>query len=103
MIQNAVKTVSGEPMDRGEMLKMAAGMLVGFGVDMAVTALMGAHMPKGTGWRRVLRQLGIFALAMKLGEDAENYFNKVYTETMDAVYEMRKGMTDDNPSEGSTT
>ena len=52
MIQNAVKTVTGEPMATGEMIQMIAGTLIGIGADMAISALLGAHMPKE--FRRVL-------------------------------------------------
>lgn len=101
MIQNAVKMTAGEPMKKGDMLKMAAGIIVGIGADMALSALLGAHVPECIGWKKALRRLGIFILAMKAGEDAENYFNQVFDETRDALSEARKEMQNPIPTEGS--
>ena len=103
MIQNAVKTMSGsgEPMKTGDMLRMAAGMIVGIGADMAISALLGSHIPAGSGWKRVMRKLGIFIISMKIGEDCEVYFNKVFDETRDALGEARKEMQTSIPAEGS--
>ena len=101
MIQNAVKTLSGEGMTKGEMLKMAAGIIVGVGADMALSAFLGAHMPEGVGWRRVMRRIGIFVLSMKIGEDAENYFNKVFDETREAMSEAKKEMQKSSGPEGT--
>lgn len=101
MIQSAVKTFAGEPMKKGELLKMAAGMIVGIGADMALSALLGAHVPESVGWRKLLRRIGIFVLAMKAGEDAENYFNRVYEETQNALNEAKKEMQTPVTGEGS--
>ncbi len=101
MIKNAVKSLSGEPMKTGDMVRMAAGMIVGIGADMAISALLGSHVPEGMGWRRMLRKLGIFVLAMKVGEDAEAYFNKVFDETRDALIEAHKEMETPIQAEGS--
>ena len=101
MIQSAVKTFSGEPLKKGDLFKMAAGMIVGIGADMALSALLGTHVPEGVGWRKLMRRLGIFVLAMKAGEEAENYFNKVFEETRDALNDARKEMEKPVEAEGS--
>lgn len=94
MIQNAMKTIAGEPIKKGDLLKMAVGMIVGIGADMAVSAILGTHMPEGAGWRKAMRRIGIFILAMKAGEEAEEYFCKVYDDTRDTINEWNESKKD---------
>ena len=71
----------------GETLKLGLGLVIGFAADMAVTALLRGHVPAGRGITKLMVKLGIFAIAMKVGEDVENHF---YTMVDDAAACMKE-------------
>jgi hypothetical protein len=74
----------------GETIKFGVGMVVGISVDLALTALLKGHIPPGKGVTRWLIKLGIFGMAMKAGEDVENYFYKVVDDTKEAFNEAKE-------------
>lgn len=86
---NSIMKIGNEKLTKKEMIKLAAGIAVNVCADLTITALMAAHMPVGTGIRKVIRWIGMFAIGMKVGEDAENYFYKVYDETCNTMKEVK--------------
>ena len=84
------KLMQGGEMDKKELLKMGAGLVVGFAADIAVGALFHAHIPPQRGFVKLLTKLGIFVLAMKAGEEAEEYFYKVMDDTKAAMNEAKE-------------
>ena len=101
MIQNLMNLGKGEKMTKGEVIKMAVGTFIGFGVDMAVSSLLGQYIPAGGGFRRWMKMLGALALGFKLGEDVENWFYKAYDETKDAFAEAKKEIAEAEAEEGA--
>lgn len=88
MIKSLVEMQNGT-IDKKAMVKTLTGMLICVGVDVTVTTLIGHHMPSIRGWRRLAIGLGTFVLGMKAGEEAENYFYKVFDETTAALTEAK--------------
>lgn len=72
----------------GETLKLGAGFVIGLAADIAITALLKGRIPPGKGFTRLMIKLGVFAIAMKTGEDVENYFYKVVDDTKEAYQEI---------------
>lgn len=78
---NSIASMQNGNLSKKDMLKMAIGIVVCVGTDITVTTLIGHHMPTLKGWKKMAVMLGTFVLGMKAGEDAENYFYKVFDET----------------------
>lgn len=80
----------------GETLKLGAGMVIGMAADMAVAAILKQHIPVSRGITKLMIKLGIFAVAMKVGDDVETYFYKVADDAkatyMEAKEEARKAV-----------
>ena len=74
----------------GETIKLGAGMVLGLAADMAVAALLKRHIPVSKGITKVLIKLGIFAVAMKIGDDVETYFYKVADEAKETFAEAKE-------------
>lgn len=74
----------------GETIKLGAGMVLGFAAEMAVAALLKQHIPVSKGITKVLIKLGIFAVAMKIGDDVETYVYKVSDEAKEAFAEAKE-------------
>ena len=91
MIKSVASMQKGK-IDRNEKLKMTAGILVGLGADAVISSLLKTHVPAVKGWRKIGMALGIFILSLKVGEDCENYFYKVWDETRDALKEAKTEM-----------
>lgn len=91
MFDNAVKAATeGDEMTKTELLKILAGLVVGYGADLAISSMLHSNVTLGTGWKRALKRLGIAVLAMKFGEDAERYFYGLCTEILDMVKGSKK-------------
>lgn len=88
MIKSVASMQNGKT-TKNEKIKMCIGILVGIGADAVVSAILKQHVPVAKGWRKALMALGSFVLAMKVGEDCENYFHKVWDETSDALKEAK--------------
>lgn len=73
-----------------ETIKLAAGLAVAFAADIAITTLLKQHIPIGHGFMKLMTKLGIFAIGMKVGEDVEEYFHKVWDDTAEAAKEAKK-------------
>ena len=74
----------------GETIKLGVGLVVGFAADMAVTALLKGHIPPSKGITRLMIKLGVFAIAMKVGEDVENYVYKVADDAKQTYAEAKE-------------
>lgn len=83
---NKLKNANGV----GETLKFGVGLLVGVAADMAVTALLKGHIPARRSFTGVMIRLGIFALAMKAGDDVENYFYEAVDATKDTYNKVKE-------------
>ncbi len=74
----------------GRAAKFIAGTLISFGATAAVIAMMKNPLQGARGVTRLLMKLGIFALACKAGDIAEDYFDKTVSEAENAFAEARK-------------
>lgn len=88
MVKSIVSMQNGT-MEKSEMIKMTAGIVIGIAADMVVSALIKEHLPFARGWRKGMLRLGVMIISMKIGEDCENYFNKVWDETKSALDEAK--------------
>jgi hypothetical protein len=88
MIKSLSKITNGEKMTTGEIIKTGLGLVISLGTDIAVCSLFG-HFIGGKGAIRILGKIGAAILAMKAGEDAEEYFYKIFDETKDALDEAK--------------
>lgn len=70
--------------------KFIAGTLISLGATAAVIALMKTGLTGSKGVTKWLMKLGIFALACKAGDVAENYFKETVTEAEEAFKEASK-------------
>ena len=90
-----IKSVASMPkgtVDKGEKIKTVAGILAGLGADAVISSLLKAHVPAVKGWRKIGIALGIFIISLKVGEECEEYFRKVWDETRDALKEAKTEM-----------
>ena len=74
----------------GETVKLGVGLVFGFAADMAISALLKSHIPQTSGFTKVMVKLGVFAIAMKVGEDVENYIYKVADEAKETYIEAKE-------------
>ena len=65
-------------------VKFLAGTLIGLGATAAVIAMMKTPLLSAKGVTKLLMKLGIFALACKAGDVAEDYFREKVTQAEDA-------------------
>lgn len=70
--------------------KFLAGTLISLGATAAVIALMKSGLAGSKGVTKLLMKLGIFALACKAGDVAENYFKETFDEAQNAFKETQK-------------
>lgn len=85
----SLMTMQNGKLDKKEMLKMAAGMVIGISADVVISMLLKKNLPPVRGYRKVAAAIGTFILSMKIGEDCENYFYKVWDETKDTLDEAK--------------
>lgn len=90
----SIATMQNGPQSKGDMIKMGAGIVIGMAADMAVSVLLTKHMPLYLGWKKWALKLGVFVLGMKVGEDCEEYFYKVWDDTKDALKEAKTEMAE---------
>lgn len=88
MIKSVASMQNGKA-SKSEKIKMLAGIIIGIGADAVISAILKKHVPVTKGWRKIGMALGSFIIAMKVGEDCENYFYKVWDETSDALKEAK--------------
>jgi len=69
----------------GETAKMVAGLAVNIGADLVIGATLAAFVDKKKGIKRIVGSLGVLILAMKFGEEAENYFYKLVDDTKEVI------------------
>lgn len=74
----------------GETLKFGVGLAIGIAADMALTCILKTHIPAGKGVTKLMMRLGVFMLAMKAGDDVENYFYDVVDGTKNVYQEMKQ-------------
>ena len=70
--------------------KFIIGTVISLGATAAVIAVMKGGLAGSKGITKLLMKLGIFALACKAGDVAENYFKETFTETQDALKDLGK-------------
>lgn len=70
--------------------KFLAGTLISLGATAAVIALMKSGLSGSKGVTKLLMKLGIFVLACKAGDVAENYFKETFDEAQSAFKETQK-------------
>ena len=69
----------------GETAKMIAGLAVNVGAELVIGAALAAFVDKKKGIKKIVGGLGVLILAMKFGEEAENYFYKLVDDTKDVI------------------
>lgn len=69
--------------------KFIAGTVISLGATAAVIALMRTGLAGSKGVTKLLMKLGIFVLACKAGDVAENYFKETFTEAEEAFKEVQ--------------
>ncbi|MBO7452308.1 MAG: hypothetical protein J6U54_18420 [Clostridiales bacterium] len=74
----------------GDNVKLGVGLLAGFAADMVVAGLLKAHMPITKGVIKLLVTFGIFVIAMKAGEEVEEYVVRVWDDTRDSIKEAQE-------------
>lgn len=100
----SIATMQDGKTEMSEKLKMAAGFVVGIAADMAIGAILKTHIPVMRGWRKLMVGIGAFIIGMKVGEDCENYFYKVWDDTKQVVDEANaelKKMAEEPAVEGT--
>ena len=70
--------------------KFVAGTVVSLGATAAVIALMKSGLGGSKGVTKLLMKLGIFVLACKAGDVAEDYFKDRFDEITDAFKEAQE-------------
>ncbi len=88
MVKSFISMQSGK-IDKKEMIKMSAGMLIGVGADVTVSLLLKHLLPPVKGRHKIAVAIGSFILSMKIGEDCETYFYKIWDETKAALDEAK--------------
>lgn len=86
---NSLISMQKEKLTTKDKVKQIAGLAICFGADFAITMLLGSHMPIMKGWKKGLAAIGTFIIAMKVGEDCENYFYKVFDDTETVIKEAK--------------
>ena len=71
-------------------MKFIGGTIVSLGATAAVIALMKSGLSGCKGVTKLLMKLGIFVLACKAGDVAENYFKETVTEAENAFRDTKK-------------
>ncbi len=94
MIQSIV-SMGDKKLTKKEMAKLGLGFFIGACADLTVSALIGHLLPSSTGIRRLIRGIGIFVIGLKVGEDIENHFYKVYDETESTIAEAKEEFAKD--------
>lgn len=97
----SIAQMQNEKITGKDMIKTAIGVVVGIGVDMTISTLIGHHLPILKGWRKMMVRIGTFALAMRIGEETENYFYKAFEETEATLKKAKKELdnVDNAPKE----
>lgn len=72
--------------------KFIAGTLISLGATAAVIGMMKSPLAGSRGVTKLLMKLGIFVMACKAGDVAEDYFKKMVTEAEDAYKEAKEEM-----------
>lgn len=75
--------------------KFVAGSLISLGATSAVIALFKNPLQGAKGITKILMKVGIFVLACKAGDVAEQYFNEQIDQMEDAVKEAQEEVMDD--------
>lgn len=88
----SVASIQKGTTEKGEKIKTVAGILAGLGADAVISSLLKSHVPAVKGWRKIGIALGIFIISLKVGEECENYFCKVWDETKKALKEAKTEM-----------
>ena len=70
--------------------KFIAGTVISLGATAAVFALMKGGLAGSKGVTKLLMKLGIFVLACKAGDVAEEYFKETFTEAQEAFSDAKK-------------
>ena len=70
--------------------KFVCGTLVSLGATAAVIGIMKGGLAGSKGVTKLLMKLGIFVLACKAGDVAENYFKETFNEAQDAWKDTKK-------------
>lgn len=70
--------------------KFLIGTLISLGATSAVIALMKSGLAGSKGVTKLLMKLGIFVLACKAGDVAENYFKETFDGAADAFSDAQK-------------
>lgn len=70
--------------------KFVAGTLISLGATAAVIGMMKSPLNGSKGVTKLLMKLGIFVLACKAGDVAEDYFKKTITEAEKAFEEAKE-------------
>lgn len=70
--------------------KFVAGTLISLGATAAVIGMMKSPLNRSKGVTKLLMKLGIFVLACKAGDVAEDYFKKTITEAENAFEEAKE-------------
>ena len=73
-----------------DVLKMIGGLAVNVGTDLVIGTALAAFVSPKKGLKRIIGGLGVLILAMKFGEDAENYFYKVVNDTKEVINATKK-------------
>ena len=71
-------------------IKFLGGTLVALGATAAVIGIMKGGLKGARGVTKLLMKLGIFVLACKAGDTAEDYFREKVTEFMEDSKEAKK-------------
>ena len=70
--------------------KFVIGSVISVGATAAVMACMKSGLAGTKGITKLLIKLGIFVLACKVGDTAEEYFNDKFTEVQEAFKDAQK-------------
>ena len=104
MVKSIVSMQNADEMGKAEKVKMITGIVIGVAADMAVTTMLKTHLPVLRGWRKLMIGIGAFIIGMKIGEDCENYFYKVWDDTKTSLKEAKNELEQigkEVPAEGS--
>ena len=71
-------------------IKFVTGTLISLGAAAAVFAMMKTGLAGSRGVTKLIMKLGIFALACKAGDTAEEYFKETFDKTQEAFKEGEK-------------
>lgn len=77
-------------------IKFITGTLISCGAMAAVAALLKGSLKGSKGVTKLLMRLGIFVLACKAGEVAEDYFSETFDETVEAFKETQEELKNES-------